>query len=457
LSLISNSNNYYKAIMSYSETLSYLYSRLPMFTKVGDAAIKKDLTNTLKLCDFLGNPQNKFKSIHIAGTNGKGSTSNMLAAILQSAGYKTGLYTSPHLLDFRERIRVDGEMITKEKVVEFVNANKEFIEEIQPSFFEVTVALAFQYFEEQKVDIAIIETGLGGRLDSTNVIHPILSIITNISFDHVHMLGNTFEAIAAEKAGIIKQNAPVIISEKSDATSVVFIEKASATQSRIAFASEEWDIEVINKDNDNLLLEVVRNTRSDESLAEKLNENKPLQLKLDLPGSYQIKNLKGVLSTVEELRNQHYTIQESDLIYALSHVKELTGLRARWQTLAHNPLIICDTGHNEAGWKEVLLNINQTSFNDLHMVIGIMRDKNSEKLLNLLPKNATYYFCNADFERALPAEELAEQAINKKLSGKAYPTVISAVKAARENANKDDLIFIGGSTFIVAEALEVLV
>jgi len=428
-----------------------------MFSKVGDSAIKKDLTNTLKLCESLGNPQNNFKSIHIAGTNGKGSTSNMLSAILQSSGYKTGLYTSPHLLDFRERIRVNGEMIPQDKVVKFVDKNKEFIEDIQPSFFEVTVALAFQYFAEEGVDIAIIETGLGGRLDSTNVIHPILSIITNISFDHVHMLGNTFEAIAAEKAGIIKQNVPVIISEKSDATSTVFIEKASATQSRIIFASEEWDIKVINKDNDNLLLQVVHNTLSDDSLAEKLIENKPLQLKLDLPGTYQIKNLKGVLSTVEELRKQNYTILENDLLYALSHVKELTGLRARWQTLATNPLIICDTGHNEAGWKEVLLNINHTSFKNLHMVIGIMRDKNSEKLLNILPSQATYYYCNADFERALPGEELASQADTKNLLGKAYPDVTSAVKAAMAAAQKEDLIFIGGSTFIVAEALEIFV
>ena len=442
--------------MSYSETLDYLYSRLPMFSKVGDSAIKKDLTNTLKLCDFLGNPQNKFKSIHIAGTNGKGSTSNMLAAILQSSGYKTGLYTSPHLLDFRERIRVNGEMISQEGVVEFVTQNKEFIENLQPSFFEVTVALAFKYFAEQQVDIAIIETGLGGRLDSTNIINPILSIITNISLDHVSMLGNTFEKIAFEKAGIIKYKTPVVISEKSDSTNSVFIERARSTQSKIIFASEKWETETLNKDNNSLLIKAYK-TQQDESLIELPSEKAPLELKLDLPGSYQLKNLKGVLSAVEELKNLGFIIENRNLIYALNHVKELTGLRARWQTLSTTPLIICDTGHNEAGWQEVLFNINQTSFNNLHMVIGVMKDKNSEKLLNLLPTNATYYFCNADFERALPAQELADQAMAKNLSGKAFPNVISAVKAAKDNAQKEDLIFIGGSNFIVAEALELFV
>lgn len=432
----------------YSETLDYLYSRLPMFSKVGDAAIKKDLTNTLKLCEFLGNPQDKFKSIHIAGTNGKGSTSNMLAAILQRSGYITGLYTSPHLLDFRERIRVNGEMISENDVVSFVNRHRELIEDIQPSFFEVTVAMAFQYFAAQEVDIAVIETGLGGRLDSTNIINPILSIITNIGFDHTHMLGNTIEAIAGEKAGIIKHKVPVVISEKADATSQTFLNKANACQSKLIFASDEWDIKILNRDNNSLSVE-----------AKQITTNKPIdkksfKLTLDLPGSYQTKNLIGVLAAITELEEQGYVIGESNLNYALSHVKELTGLRARWQTLATAPLIICDTGHNEDGWKEVLLNINQTTFKNLHMVIGIMRDKNSEKLLNLLPKNATYYFCNAQFERALPAEELTQQARLKGFSGKAYSSVAAAVLAAKENAQKEDLIFIGGSTFIVSEGLE---
>lgn len=431
--------------MSYSETLAYLYSRLPMFSKLGDSAIKKDLTNTLKLCEFLGNPQDQFKSIHIAGTNGKGSSSNMLAAILQTSGYKTGLYTSPHLLDFRERIRINGDMIPEDKVVEFVNRNKDFIEELKPSFFEVTVAMAFLHFAEQNVDIAVIETGLGGRLDSTNIIHPILSIITNISLDHTSILGNTLEAIAYEKAGIIKKNTPVVISEKAEATSPVFLDKAASTQSKIIFASDQWEIKTLNKAEDGLLLQ-----------ASKLSNNpdSSLEIQLDLPGVYQTKNIKGVLSSIDELRLQGYTISEHDLLYALNHVKELTGLRARWQTLAHNPLIICDTGHNEAGWEEVLLNINQTQFKNLHMVVGIMRDKNSDKLLSIFPSEATYYFCNADFERALPAKELQEQAKSKNLSGKSYPNVLSALDAAIKNAQPEDLIFIGGSTFIVAEALK---
>src|SRR5690606_7290156 len=269
----------------------------------------------------------------------------MLAAILQKSGYKTGLYTSPHLLDFRERIRVDGEMISPEKVVSFVKENKELIERIQPSFFEVTVALAFQHFAEENVDIAIIETGLGGRLDSTNIINPILSIITNISLDHTQMLGYTFEAIAVEKAGIIKPNVPVVISEKSVSTTSTFEEKAVASKSKIIFASEEWNIEVLDKTNENLVLEVIKPAKV---------KNKPLQLILGLPGSYQTMNLKGVLSAIDELRLQGLSIQKENLRYALSHVKELTGLRARWQTLAYEPLIICDTGHNEAGWTEVL-------------------------------------------------------------------------------------------------------
>lgn len=436
---------------SYAATLEYLYDRLPMFSKVGDSAIKKDLTNTLKLCESLGNPETKFRSIHIAGTNGKGSTSNMLAAILQEAGYKTGLYTSPHLLDFRERIRVNGEMIPQEKVVNFVESNTALIESIQPSFFEVTVALAFQYFAEQEVDIAIIETGLGGRLDSTNVIYPILSIITNISLDHVHILGNTFEEIAKEKAGIIKKNVPVIISEKTNATTPIFTNKALETNSKIVFASENWDIEIIDKDNERLVLASDRIPGND---AEVDNQTIKTQFKLDLPGTYQVRNLKGVFAAIDQLCDQGYSISKQDVIRALERVKELTGLRARWQTLATKPLVICDTGHNEAGWREVLSNLQQTPYENLHMVIGVMRDKNANKLFELLPQNASYYFCNADFERALPGEELARQGASHHLRGLAYPNVISAVKMAIKNAQENDLVFIGGSTFIVAEALE---
>ncbi len=431
--------------MSYSETLDYLYSILPMFSKVGDAAIKKDLTNTLKLCSHLGNPHQKFRSIHVAGTNGKGSTSHMLAAILQRSGYKTGLYTSPHLLDFRERIRIDGQMVSQEFVIDFVADHRSFIEEIRPSFFEVTVAMAFQHFAEQNVDIAVVETGLGGRLDSTNVISPLLSVITNISADHTHMLGNTLESIAGEKAGIIKQGIPVVVSEKEFPAAQVFMDKASSSESKLYFASDNWKVEPLERSEDGLLLSA---SKTDEH-----NESEPLYLTLDLPGTYQIKNLKGVLNAVEVLRVQGFDISDGNLRSALADVKSITGLRARWQTLLRMPLVICDTGHNEAGWKEVLENLKQTTFDRLHMVVGIMKDKSLEKLLEIMPKDATYYYCSAAFERALPAQELARQAETHGLEGTFYPDVLTAVKEALIKADKLDCIFIGGSTFIVSEAL----
>jgi len=431
--------------MSYSETLDYLYSILPMFSKVGDAAIKKDLTNTIKLCSHLGNPHQKFQSVHVAGTNGKGSTSHMLAAILQRSGYKTGLYTSPHLLDFRERIRIDGQMVSKQFVINFVADHQRYIEEVKPSFFEVTVAMAFQHFAEEQVDIAVVETGLGGRLDSTNVINPLLSIITNISSDHTHMLGDTLEEIAGEKAGIIKKGVPVVISEKEFPSAQVFMDKALASNSPIQFASDCWDVIPLERSDDGLFVQASKKQLDQAS--------EPLSIRLDLPGTYQVKNLKGVLSAVEALRSQGFDIPKESLRLALGEVQTITGLRARWQTLSHEPLVICDTGHNEAGWKEVIDNLNQTTFKRLHMVVGIMKDKSLTKLLELLPQGAFYYFCNAAFERALPANELAEQAQAHGLLGTSYPDVLTAVKAASAKADKEDCIFIGGSTFIVSEAL----
>lgn len=430
--------------MSYQETIDYLYNRLPMFSKQGASAIKKDLVNIKKLCEALGNPHLQFKSIHVAGTNGKGSTSHMLAAVLQKAGYKTGLYTSPHLLDFRERIKINGEMISQEEVIDFVKEHKALFEEIEPSFFEVTVAMAFDYFAKQEVDFAVIETGLGGRLDSTNIIHPLLSVITNISPDHTAILGNTLPEIAREKAGIIKENSPVIISEKSDETAPVFEEIAKEKNSKLIFASSLWETTQIEKTASTLNIQI--NPIHHPQLTE--------TYELDLNGSYQRKNLIGVLTALDELANLGYPISKENRHYALAHVKALTGLMGRWQTLAQNPLIICDTGHNEQGWKEILLSIRQQKFNHLHMVIGVMADKDIESLLTTLPKEATYYFCRPNFDRALNENALREQAAEKGLIGQAYSSIANAINAAKAAAQPDDLIFIGGSSFVVAEALE---
>ncbi|MFC6099263.1 bifunctional folylpolyglutamate synthase/dihydrofolate synthase [Olivibacter domesticus] len=433
--------------MNYIEVIDYLYSRLPMFTRDGSSAFKKDLTNIRKFCEALENPQQDFKAIHIAGTNGKGSTSHMLAAVLQSAGYKTGLYTSPHLLDFRERIKVNGEMIPQQVVVDFVKRHKSLIEEIRPSFFEVTVAIAFYYFSVSKVDVAIIETGLGGRLDSTNIIQPVLSVITNIGFDHMNMLGNTLTEIAHEKAGIIKANTPIIISERQSKIDTVFTEYAHRLHAPITFASDQWSIRSVELHPANQQIEVLSNT----------NLNDQLVLSLDLKGSYQQKNVLGVLTAIHQLNQLGFNVDQQTLIKSLASVQQLTGLMGRWQTLSSNPLTICDTGHNEDGWQEVLNNIQLTAFNNLHMVIGVMRDKDLDHMLTLLPKNATYYYCSPPFERALPADELQVAARNFGLTGSAYDNVIQAIKDAQMNAAHHDLIFIGGSTFVVAEALPLFI
>jgi len=434
--------------MNYSETLRYLYSRLPMFSSQGKDAIKPGLQNTIKFCQELENPQDKFKSVHVGGTNGKGSTSHMLAAVLQSAGYKTGLYTSPHLRDFRERIRINGEMISENGVIQFVKDHQQYIEELEPSFFEVTVAMAFEHFAINQVDIAIIEVGLGGRLDSTNVIHPELCVISNIGYDHMNILGNSLNEIASEKAGIIKQGVPLVVSQRQDEVEDIFINKALELQAALTFASDEWDIfrspTQINS-SEFLKLEI----------RQKTNTKSPVfsfrSLELDLTGSYQSKNLGGVLSAIKQLRRIGYRIHDRDIISALKQVKILTGLMGRWQTLNNNPLIICDTGHNEDGIREVMKNINLTPHQGLHMVIGMVKDKDISKILTLLPQSALYYFCQPDIPRAKPANELKTEAGEFGLSGDFYPSVNAALNAAKENAGINDLIFIGGSTFVVAE------
>ena len=446
--------------MTYPETLEYLYTQLPMFTRVGASAFKKDLTNTLVLCERLDNPQHKFKTVHVAGTNGKGSTSHMLAAILQTAGYKTGLYTSPHLRDFRERIRINGEMIAENLVVEFVVKHRPDFEEIQPSFFEMTVALAFDYFAKENVDIAIIEVGLGGRLDSTNIITPLLSVITNIGWDHMNMLGNTLPLIAVEKAGIIKPGVPVIISEYQPEVSEVFIAKAKQENSIIVFASDKWEalidkqtggksdqatgqlsITLTQKDISNLLLTTHHNPAT------------IYHLKLDLSGSYQAKNVKGVLSTANELKKLGFSITDQQINTALTQVKVLTGLRGRWDILGHNPLLICDTGHNPDGIAEMVKNINNTFYSELHFVIGMVNDKEIANVLALLPKKAIYYFCKPDIPRGLDAQILQEQAKPFGLNGDVYGSVTSAFTAAKAKASSNDLVFVGGSTFVVAEVI----
>lgn len=437
--------------MNYPETLEYLYSHLPMFSRLGAAAMTKDLAKTIELCAILGNPENKFRSIHVAGTNGKGSTSHMLAAILQTAGYKTGLYTSPHLRDFRERIRINGEMISKGDVVSFVNRLKGTIEEIEPSFFEVTVGMAFEHFAKNEVDIAVIEVGLGGRLDSTNIITPLLSVITNIGYDHMNLLGNTLPEIASEKAGIIKPHIPVVVGERKGETENVFIQKAKDCGAEIRFASDEWEVgssvagglksEPGSRRSDLLDLNVHSHIHSSEHL----------HIQLDLTGSYQAKNLATVLSTVEQLRKQQFNISDGHIKLALAQVQTLTGLHGRWETISRDPLVICDTGHNEDGIREVLKNIETVHYEKLHMVVGMLKDKDIHKILNLLPKNATYYFCSPDLERAKPVDELKNEAKEFGLHGESFPSVKEALGAAKKKAQSNDLVFVGGSTFVVAE------
>jgi dihydrofolate synthase / folylpolyglutamate synthase len=421
--------------VTYAETLSYLYQNLPMFQRVGSAAYKPNLTNTLKLCDVLDNPHQKFKSIHVAGTNGKGSVSHMLAAILQTAGYKTGLYTSPHLKEFTERIRIDGNEIDKNFVIDFVQRVKPEIEKIKPSFFEITVAMAFDYFVHQKVDLAIIETGMGGRLDSTNVITPLLSLITNISWDHRDLLGDTLQKIASEKAGIIKVHVPVVISERQDEVQSVFQNKAAECRSELIFASDRYHVKRVKPG----LFEVSNNRK----------EQFPIEL--DLLGIYQSKNIKGVLTAIDELIKRGINISSEHVIEGLKNVTTLTGLKGRWQQIGEEPLIICDTGHNEAGIKEILNQLKEIKFNRLHWVLGVVKDKDVTTILNLLPKDAQYYYCQATIPRALPAIELQEKATLVGLTGVVVEDVNQAITEARKNSEPTDLILVAGSSFVVAE------
>lgn len=424
--------------MNYAETVSYLFNQLPMFSKIGEAAYKKDLTNTIALCEVLDNPHKKFKSIHIAGTNGKGSTSHMLAAIMQAAGFKTGLYTSPHLYDFRERIKINGVCCSEEFVINFTQRIQHQIETIAPSFFEITVAMAFDYFAENEVDIAIIETGLGGRLDSTNIILPELSIITNIGMDHMNLLGNTLTAIAGEKAGIIKPFVPVVIGESNKETLPVFI--AAAQSSPISFAENEWYI------SDWLYQQPLLNV----TVVDK-SKNEYQHYALDLTGFYQTKNLLTVLEACKVLQKNGWNIQSHDIKEGLSNVKKLTGLQGRWEIIQTNPTLVLDVGHNVDGIKAILTQLDLSNFKQLHWVMGMVKDKDIQAVLQLLPSTAKYYFTKASIPRALDEQELLIQAKEFGLSGTAFNDVNSAIDAAKENADFSDLILVCGSVFVIAE------
>lgn len=428
--------------MNYQQTIDWLYAQLPMFSRIGAAAYKEDLHNTIELCNFIGNPQNKFKSIHIAGTNGKGSTSHMLAAILQQAGYKTGLYTSPHLKDFRERIKINGVMIDKNFVVQFVEQTKSITQKIQPSFFELTVAMAFEYFAQQKIDVAIIETGLGGRLDSTNVISPLLSIITNIGYDHMNLLGNTLEKIAYEKAGIIKANTPVVIGEYLPSTKNVFLDKAKKENAPIHFVQDEYEADNIKITAQQLSC-VVTNTKH--NIAENFT--------LDLNGLYQAKNLCTVLCAEGILMEAGFNISNINEKKALANVKQLTGLHGRWDVISEKPLVVLDVAHNEDGIKQILQQIEIIGYQpqQIHFVTGMVKDKEIDKILSFLPKEATYYFTNAHIPRAIPHSELKNKAALFNLNGENFTDVNKALQAAKQKASNNDIIVVCGSVFVVGE------
>ena len=424
--------------MNYAQTLEYLFTQLPMFSRVGAAAYKPDLTNTIKLCEALGNPQYQFKSIHVAGTNGKGSTSHMLASILQTAGYKTGLYTSPHLVDFRERIKIDGVYCSKEFVVEFTEKIKPLIATIQPSFFEITVAMAFSYFAEQKVDIAVIEVGLGGRLDSTNIITPEVSIITNIGLDHTQFLGDTIPQIASEKAGIIKKEVPCIVCEYTEETKPVF--DAAAIHTSLAYGSELFTILDIKYAHDYLGVQVLNKKTEDVQTYQ-----------LDLNGSYQAKNVQGVLGAIGILQTKSWQISNQHILDGLSHVKKNTGLYGRWQMIGTNPTTVVDVAHNVAGIQTLLAQIKLVNHQQLHIVFGMVKDKDIDSVLALLPSQATYYFTQAQIERAIDGHELQQKASEHGLTGNVYAHVNEAITAAQKQAQVADLIVVCGSVFLVGE------
>ncbi|HXB91731.1 MAG TPA: folylpolyglutamate synthase/dihydrofolate synthase family protein [Puia sp.] len=429
--------------MDYPQTLEYLFSKLPMFSRIGAAAYRNNLDNTLELAAHLGNPERNFKAVHVAGTNGKGSTSHMLAAIFQQAGYKTGLYTSPHLKDFRERIRVNGKMIEEAFVVDFVQRTRALSDKIDPSFFEVTVAMAFDYFARQQVDIAIVEVGLGGRLDSTNIILPEISVITNIGYDHMNLLGDTLEKIAFEKAGIIKKGIPVVIGEHHPQTAPVFEKKAKEEKAPLLFADQQRYVGDWQYQRHYLVAEVATSPVA----AEKEYYT------LDLPGIYQTLNLVTVLTAVHVLRAKGWKLETAGIHEALRQVKKLTGLHGRWEIVHERPDVVVDVAHNEDGIRQLVRQIELTDHEELHIVLGMVKDKDIGGALALLPAHARYYFTRAAIPRALAEQELARQAHSLGLQGLSYPSVPEALQAARNHAREKDLIVVCGSVFVVAEVV----
>ncbi|MBR5803222.1 MAG: bifunctional folylpolyglutamate synthase/dihydrofolate synthase [Bacteroidaceae bacterium] len=427
--------------MTYQETIEFLFNSAPLFQHVGGDAYKEGLSNTHKLDEHFGHPHQRFRTIHVGGTNGKGSCSHTLAAILQSAGYKVGLYTSPHLVDFRERIRMNGQMVSEEYVIRFVEKHRNFFEPLHPSFFELTTAMAFNYFAESNVDVAIIEVGLGGRLDCTNIITPDLSIITNISFDHIQFLGDTLAKIASEKAGIIKKDIPTVIGESTDETRPVFLDKGKEVCAPIVFAEEEKQIisSMPTKDNHRMY--------QTKAYGELVGE---------LGGLCQEKNTNTILTAIDQLKEVGYTITEDDVRKGFANVCKLTGLMGRWQKLNNHPTLICDTGHNVGGINYIIDQLKQQTYKHLHIVMGMVNDKDVSGVLAMMPKEATYYFTKASVKRALDEKELKALGQNNHMQGEYYPDVLNATKVALENATEDDLIFVGGSSFIVADLLSVI-
>lgn len=429
--------------MNYPETLEFLFQQLPMYQRVGAAAYKANLDTTIKLDNYFGNPHKFYKTIHVAGTNGKGSVAHSLASILQEAGYKVGLYTSPHYLDFRERIRVNGQKVSENFVVDFVEKHNRFFSGLKPSFFEITVAMAFEYFKNQNVDIAVIEVGMGGRLDSTNILNPILSVITNISFDHTQFLGNDLVSIAKEKAEIIKKNVPVVVGEKRPNLKSVFSQKANTVDAPLYFAHHNYSVRnSFNDEYNNLIFNI-----------DKHQEQKYKNLVLNLSGNYQKDNIIVILQAIEVLK-KIIEVNDVSVLNGLKNIVKNTQIMGRWQLLSKNPKIICDAGHNEDGIFSVVNQLKELKYNKLHFVLGTLKDKNLSKILKILPPNAKYYFTNAKITRALSADKLQAKAINYYLIGEVFSDVASAIETAKENYSENDLIFIGGSTFVVAEAIE---
>lgn len=430
-------------MINYNDTLKYLYDRLPMFQRIGASAYKEDLHNTIALMNALGNPEKQFRSIHVAGTNGKGSSSHFIASILRSQGLKVGLHTSPHLKDFRERIKINNEMCSQEYVVEFVERNKAIIEKIEPSFFELAVAMAFEYFAINKVDIAVVEVGMGGRLDSTNIINPLVGLITNISKDHTQFLGTTIESIATEKAGIIKKNCPIVISQTQAQAKETFIAKADAENSPIVFADQYLSADKTNQDSGSLTADIIQS-----------NQIRFKDLQIPLAGDYQQKNVLGAIAVIDALNKHHdFGISDATIREGIENLNNNFPLLGRWQRLSENPLTICDTGHNEDGLKFVLSQLAKQKYKTLRFVLGMVNDKDVDTVLSMLNKDAIYYLCKADIPRGLAVQVLAEKASKAGLTYKECDSVAQALKQAQSESEPGDLVFVGGSTFTVAEVV----